>query len=337
MSRTPSLPPAVDRDSAAQRSRRNPFTDTGLERAAERREDAEWLRAREADPDSRYLLLDADGALLAARDTDTPFWADAALRRQHLPDAPASLLGVHDGRAHFALRLERTQSTTLVPELPVRRVDLRTAGSCFGGFEAGLFAYASALTHWQQLHRYCSQCGGSLALAAAGHRAQCQTCGRLQFPRTDPAIIVIVEHDGACLLGRQAHWDERRYSTLAGFVEPGEALEDAVRREVAEEAGVRVVDCDYHSSQPWPFPASLMLGFTARAADRHIQLRDGELEDARWFTPDEIVRGVGSGQLRLPSSVSVSWRLLEHWLRQRAGIELGELVEHRDGIRGRTA
>lgn len=311
--------------SAAARTRLNPFTDITLERAAEFREDSAWLEARERDPSSRFLLLDADGALLSKHGTADPLWLDAGTRARLLPGVPASLLGLRDGRAHFMLRLDRhIDCRTLVTE-PLQRVDLRTAGTTFDAFHAGLYAYASALSNWQDQHRYCNRCGGLLSLQAAGHRAQCQTCGRPHFPRTDPAIIVIVEHDGACLLGRQAHWDESRYSTLAGFVEPGEAVEDAVRREVAEEAGVTVVDCDYHSSQPWPFPASLMLGFVARAAGRDIQLRDGELEDARWFTPEDIVIGVRSGRLRLPSRVSVSWRLVEHWLRQCSGIELATL------------
>ena len=248
------------------------------------------------------------------------------MRRQLLPACAPSLLGMREGRAYFALRLQPAQDASLVPQWPVRRIDLRSAGHCLNPFDVGLFAYASALSHWQQLHRYCNQCGGPLMLIAAGHRARCQSCGHLHFPRTDPAIIVIVEHEGACLLGRQAHWEQRRYSALAGFVEPGEALEDAVRREVAEEAGVQVVDCDYYASQPWPFPASLMLAFSARAAGRRIQLRDGELEDARWFTPAQIVRELASEQLRLPAPISVSWRLLEHWLRQRGGIELGDLM-----------
>ena len=154
------------------------------------------------------------------------------------------------------------------------------------GHEAGLFAYAKGLAHWQRETRHCSYCGAPLQLVAAGHRAKCSNadCGRLHFPRTDAAMIVIVEHEGACLLGRQASWPPGRYSTLAGFVEPGESLEDAVRREVAEEAGVVVDQVHYHSSQPWPMPASLMVGFIANATGRAIDLRDRELEEARWFT-----------------------------------------------------
>jgi NAD+ diphosphatase len=138
-------------------------------------------------------------------------------------------------------------------------------------------------------------------------------------------MIVIVSHGDACLLGRQATWSERRFSTLAGFVEPGESLEDTVRREVFEEAGVRVGECRYHSSQPWPFPASLMVGFTAEATDPTIRL-GGELAEARWFTADDLVRGLAERTLMLSPPVSVSFRLIEHWLRENAGVELRELV-----------
>jgi NAD+ diphosphatase len=199
---------------------------------------------------------------------------------------------------------------------------LRRAASQLGPGEAGLAAYARALANWQSAMRHCTYCGADLILVDGGHRARCTRCGRLHFPRTDPAIIVIVECGDFCLLGRQAAWRPRRYSTLAGFVEPGETLAAAVRREVREETGVEVVDCDFHSSQPWPFPASLMLGFTARAAGRSIHLADGELEDARWFTAHDIETGLRGGALELPPPISISRRLIEHWSRTRAGVDL---------------
>jgi NAD+ diphosphatase len=148
----------------------------------------------------------------------------------------------------------------------------------------------------------------------------------VHFPRTDAAVIVIVEHEGACLLGRQAGWPKGRYSTLAGFVEPGEALEDAVRREVAEESGVVVGEVRYHSSQPWPLPQSLMVGFTATAVSRVIRLRDHELEEARWFTPQDIVDGLADGSFLPSLRLSVSYQLLAHWLQQRAGLDLDALI-----------
>ena len=206
--------------------------------------------------------------------------------------------------------------------LGARRMSLRGAGLLLGADEAGLFAYAKGLSHWQHETRFCAFCGTALQLVSAGHRAQCSNpdCGRLHFPRTDAAVIMLVEHEGACLLGRQASWPAHRYSTLSRFVEPGEALEDAVRREVAEESGVIVDEVRYHSSQPWPMPASLMVGFIATAMSRQIRMRDSELEDARWFTPQQIVDGLADGSFLPPTALSVSYQLLAHWLRLRAGL-----------------
>jgi NAD+ diphosphatase len=207
-------------------------------------------------------------------------------------------------------------------------MNLREAGLRLAADQAGLFAYAKGLAYWQRETRFCTRCGAPLELVSSGHRAQCTNaaCRHLHFPRTDAAIIVIVEHEGACLLGRQAGWPPGRYSTLAGFIEPGESLEDAVRREVAEESGVIVGDVYYHSSQPWPMPASLMVGFTAKATSTDIRLRDGELEDARWFTPQQLIDGLADGSLGLPMKLSVSYRLLAHWLHETAGLDLDALV-----------
>ena len=306
--------------SVALRYRANAFTDLALDRAAERRDDAAWVQAQWQQPQSRVLAIDSEGRLLANAGRTAPRWLNQD-ERQH-PGATPSLLGLADGTAYFLLPADDTLASTL----PAEPLGLREAGLTLTPFEAGLFAYARALAHWQAVTRFCTRCGAPLTLVSAGHRAQCTRCGHLHFPRTDPAIIVIVEHDGACLLGRQPTWPTGRYSTLAGFVEPGEALEDAVRREVHEESGVRVSQCSYHSSQPWPFPASLMLGFNAQASSRDIALRDGELEDARWFTPQAIAEGVEAGTLKLPFGVSVSRRLIEDWLALRGGEALLQRV-----------
>ena len=305
-------------ESSAARSHRNTFAALQLERAAEHRGDARWIAARRASSRARFIAFDSEGRAPVREDRLRFLTADAVARQ-----AGTSLLGLDDDAPVFLLRDPAGPECFLEAEW----IGLRDAGVRLPAAEAGLLAYARGLANWQEATRFCSSCGAALNLVSAGHRAACSQCERLHFPRTDPAIIVIVEHEDACLLGRQALWRPHQYSTLAGFVEPGESLEDAVRREVREEAGVEVLDCDYQSSQPWPFPASLMLGFTAVARAREIHLADGELEDARWFTPAQIVEDVRSGALRPSSALSISYRLLEHWLRTRANVELNEVVQ----------
>ncbi|HEX5959999.1 MAG TPA: NAD(+) diphosphatase [Rhodanobacteraceae bacterium] len=306
--------------SSAGRTRHNLFADTPLDRCGEYRADPAWLAARRADAAARWLVFDAEGRA-PVRDGRL-CWLDTA---QLADDAPANFLGQLAGAPIFALRLPATQDAFA----DASWLDLRTAAAAIERAEAGLFAYARSLANWQDATRHCGYCGAPVTLVDGGHRAVCSGCGRLHFPRTDAAIIVIVEHGDACLLGHQSAWRPRQYSTLAGFVEPGESLADAVRREVREETGVEVLDCDFHSSQPWPFPASLMLGFTATAAGRTIRLADGELQDARWFTARDIADGLRDGSLCVSTPLSISYRLIEHWLRTRAGIELDALPRAR--------
>ena len=190
--------------------------------------------------------------------------------------------------------------------------DLRYLGSILPPDDANLVAQARALVLWHGAQKFCGLCGSHSRTESGGNSRICEneSCAKRVFPRVDPAIIVIVENGDQCLLGRQQGWPEGRYSTVAGFVEPGESLEDAVRREVMEETNIRVSGVRYHSSQPWPFPASLMLGFRAYASSSDIQLNDGELEDARWFTRKEL----RSGFPKLPYRVSIARRLVDHWL-----------------------
>jgi NAD+ diphosphatase len=306
----------------------NVFSGLSLDRNAEQRDDAEWIAAQLADPRARFLLLGAEGHALAQRDVDALRVIAASERQDLLPSATVSYLGADETGPFFALNAESRDAARIAAELGGDFIDLRSAGTRLQAFEAGLFAYARALSHWQSRTRFCSVCGSPVIVVTAGHRARCTNpdCAIEHFPRVDPAMIVIVSHGDRCLLGRQATWSERRFSTLAGFVEPGESLEDTVRREVFEEAGVRVGDCAYHSSQPWPFPASLMVGFTAEAIDPSIRL-GGELAEARWFNAREIIDGLADRSLTVSPPVSVSFRLIEHWLRKNAGVELRSLVD----------
>ena len=300
-----------------------------LNRVAERRDDSVWINAQARSDTARYLLLDSEGSAFLQRDRNALRWLDSSERQTLLSQTSASLLGIANQHPHFMLVLdESSDASALESAFSARRASLRASGLELAADEAALFAYAKGLAHWQQQMQHCTRCGAPLHLVSAGHRAQCSNvdCAQLHFPRTDAAVIMLVEHDGACLLGRQAGWPSGRYSTLAGFVEPGEALEDAVRREVAEESGVIVDEVHYHSSQPWPMPASLMVAFTATAVSRAIAKRDHELEDVRWFTPQQIVDGLNDHSFVPSMRLSVSYQLLAYWLQRQAGLSLDSLV-----------
>ena len=318
------------------RSRNNTFANLELERFGEQRADVEWLQARVLAPDARFLLLRDDGRLLVTAERSRPRELDRGERERIALDVEPTYLGHAQGVDRFLLRVDAARADAAAAMLGGEFVALRHAGRHWPAFEAGLFAYAVGLANWQARTRFCSACGAPVRFDSAGHRARCSNpqCALEHFPRTDPAVIVIVEYRDACLLGRMPRLPPGRFTTLAGFVEPGETLEDAVRREVFEEAGVRVAACDYHSSQPWPFPASIMLGFTAQAEDPRIEIGP-ELVEARWFTADEIVAGLGARALVLPPRVSVAYRLIEHWLRQASGIELDAVMTDEVFVPGR--
>ena len=317
------------------RSRNNTFANLELERFAEQRSDAGWLNARVFSPQARFVLLRDDGRVLATMQ-GTLRELDYDERTRLAGDVEPTYLGFAGGADRFLLRVDATHAERVAASLDANFAQLRHAGRAWPAFDAGLFAYALGLANWQARTRFCSNCAAPLALEAAGHRAKCTNpqCGMEHFPRTDPAVIVIVEHRDACLLGRMPRLPAGRFTTLAGFVEPGETLEDAVRREVLEEAGVRVAACDYHSSQPWPFPASIMLGFTAQAEDPRIEVGP-ELAEARWFTADEMIARLRARTLVLPPRVSVAYRLIEHWLKQASGMALADVANDEPFLPGR--
>lgn len=277
-----------------------------VDRAAVYRPDDDYLSARWADPTSQVLVVE-DGAAAVIDGAHGP-----ELVLVPPADAPPGLrlfLGLADGTAYWAV------AGPMPRALGVRPAGLRDVGALLDDRHAGLFVHAVALANWHQLHTHCPRCGAATDSAHGGHLRTCTRDGSSHFPRTDPAVIMLV-HDGGdrCVLGRQASWPSRRYSTLAGFVEPGESAEQAVAREVAEEVGLRVHDVRYRSSQPWPFPASLMLGFTARAEDAEILVDTTELEDARWFGRSALAEAVADRRVLLPPPVSIAHRLVTDWL-----------------------
>jgi NAD+ diphosphatase len=291
------------------------FVEGALDRADHLRDQSEALAGLW--PRARVLLLDDDGRALA----------DAA-QRLHAPEgdslggipASAVFLGLQDGCAWFAAR------AAMVELDAPQRVDLRSAANLWPAFDATVFAQARAVLHWHARHRYCSACGGELEFVRAGWLGRCRQCGSEHYPRTDQAIIAAVTDGRRLLLGRQVPWPPKRYSVLAGFVEPGESLEQTVAREVFEEAGVRVRRSRYLASQPWPFPGSLMLGFLAEAEPDEPVAGD-ELEDVRWFGEDEVRAGLARDWNTPPADdepgiglsppISIARWLVEQWLATR--------------------
>jgi NAD+ diphosphatase len=179
---------------------------------------------------------------------------------------------------------------------------------------AGLFAHAIGIANWHARHGFCSNCGTRTAIKSAGHVRVCPSCGIEHFPRTDPAVIMlVVDDDDRCLLGHNPAWPPGRFSTLAGFVEPGESLEQTVIREVYEEVGVVVDDVRYEGSQPWPFPSSLMLGFRAHAADPTLRVDVAEITEARWFSRAELIEAGRRGEALIPGAISIARWLIERW------------------------
>lgn len=286
------------------------FVDGALDRADHLREDHDALAGLW--PQARIVLLDDDGLALA--DDDRRLYAVDGATLGGGPGS-ATFLGLHAGTAWFSQR-----ARTAGIDAP-RRVDLRNAGIHWPAFDATVFAQARALMHWHTRHRHCGSCGGELHFVRAGWLGRCAACGSEHYPRTDQAIIAAVTDGTRLLLGRQPSWPAGRWSVLAGFVEPGESLEQTVAREVLEESGVRVRSARYLASQPWPFPGSLMLGFIADA-DPDEPVAGEELEAVRWFDADSIRAGLANdwsappvdGQLALSTPISIARWLIEQWL-----------------------
>jgi NAD+ diphosphatase len=305
--------------------RRNIFAGPYLDRSAHMRQDPNWFETALADPNSRVVPVWQSRNLVTEGDEARAVLLELAA----VPPGAATsdnliLLGRFGDRDCFAYEFEAIDAPRLAAGAGFE--DLRLLAARLPAAEAGLLAYARAMLTWRRRHRLCGACGAPTVASRAGHTLVCSnaSCRIEQFPRIDPAIIVLVSDGERALLGRQAAWAPGRYSTIAGFVEPGESLEDAVAREVLEETGIYADRIVYHSSQPWPFPASLMLGFTANAASTEVRRRDEELEDARWFTRAELA----SGGVVLPPRQSISFSLIEHWFDAGSAGKLRDIQGH---------
>jgi len=284
------------------------FIQQPLDRADALRDDHDALAQRW--PSARVLVLDAEGQA----------YADAQGQLAPLTGAD---LGAGPGTAIF-LGLDGEQAWFCVDAAVVdveapARIDLRRAAAEWPAPLSTAFAYARGMSYWQARTRFCGVCGGATEFRRGGFVAHCAQCGNDHYPRVDPAVIVAVGDGARLLLGRQASWPARRYSVVAGFVEPGESLEQTVAREVHEETQVRIDSCQYLGAQPWPFPGALMLGFRASADANQQPQVDGELEDARWFTREEVGAALARGgaddgsSLLLAPSISIARALIEDW------------------------
>lgn len=272
-----------------------------LDRSDEHRRDPAWVAAQWRHPDARVVLVGGDGVV--ASDPSRRRLAPVAAHGDYDPERHL-LLGFGGGRPWFATEARVTGPAATLREL----------GAVVTGLELELLVGAVALLAWHRLEPHCSRCGSHTEVRAGGTARWCPACGISHFPRQDPAVIVaVIDPLDRILLGRQPSWDPGRVSVLAGFVEAGESLEQAVHREVLEESGVRLGDVRYHASQPWPFPRSLMVGFVAHAVDSDLRINHTEIESADWYSRDDLGHALAGGRLTMPGKASIAHRLITAW------------------------
>lgn len=322
------------------RSLLNTYTAQPLDRAAHGRKDPDWLAAQLADPHATYLVLNGHSvvtanrapliltqaqfnhlditnppALLGLKKTDgTPVFSinisDSLAELAVLAQTPSD---VSDGSAAIDLATLESHSLRAI----TREIDPEVASMC---------SYATLLNHWHTTTRFCTRCGSALEIKEGGSMQQCtnQSCGHIEFPRINPAVIMRVTKGNKILLARQASWPEFKYSVLAGFVEVGETLEHAVAREVMEEVNIPVENINYHSSQPWPFPNSFMLGYTAEASSDVFELEQDDIEQALWLTAEEMKAKMTEGTVLPPPDLSISYSLINDWFQSETGMSLNQ-------------
>ncbi len=300
-------------------NRINFYAGADIDRVSPLRRDASWIADRLESPRARVLPMWRDKNFISFLDQgdETPeiAWLSVAAASELANDeATLILLGEKDGAPYFAIDLSHIED----PETVVSHgtfVGLRDVGGGLGQSEGALLSYAKGLIHWHDRHPFCARCGSATDTTDAGHVRVCVNpdCKVSHFPRTDPAVIMLVHKGDRCILAHNRRNPRPMYSTLAGFVEPGESLEEAVAREVLEEVGIQVGRVRYHSSQPWPFPGNIMLGFHAEAVSTDIEIEEAEISEARWFERAEIANASETG-LKLSRSESISRRLIDDWV-----------------------
>ena len=288
-----------------------------LDRVAERRGDSAWIESLFRDPASRLVPVWRSRNLVIEGETPEAVLLSTT---EVQVSTSAMFLGLAQGTAYFAADFSPLEEPAL-PGLFARGkfIDLRAVGAVMDRQHGALLAYARGLAHWHSRHGFCANCGAATVAAEGGHVRQCTNpaCNSQHFPRTDPAVIMLVTHGDKAFLARNKRFPFPMYSTLAGFVEPGESLEETVAREVYEESGLRVTDVRYQSSQPWPFPCSIMLGFRARALGTEFRVDGEELVDAGWFDRAHLRARHDPDKFRTPRGDSIARRLIDEWIAEQ--------------------
>jgi NAD+ diphosphatase len=296
-----------------------PFTGDPLDRAGNLRHDPKFVAEAFASPQGRYLPFWRLSVLVHESDAPALLWLGREVRGL-LPDGPEPvLLGLRDGLPHFAIDLSPLADPLAAIEAGegARFAEVREMATRLPPQDSGTIAHARSLLDWHVRHRFCSSCGAATSPREGGSCRKCDACGAEHFPRTDPVVIMVVWRGDRCLLGTRRNSPGAFYSALAGFIDQGESIEEAVRREVKEEAGVEVDEVVYHASQPWPFPSSLMIGCFAHATSDDAEVDDLELENVRWFTRQEVRRAVFSpgeeAGFSIPGRVAIAHHLIKAW------------------------
>ena len=300
-----------------------PFAGNPLNRASEKRTDAKWIEAQRRDPSSLiFPMWRLEPFLLGPEKSAPPI--ELGLLRPEIADslaraeAPCIFLGLDGDRAVFALDVSEANDPAKVGPLAGLGYfrDARMAGSMVSIKNAAIIAEAKAVIDWHQRHGFCPRCGAPTKLVDAGWRRVCGKCNAEHFPRVDPVVIMLATHEEACLVGRGKQFPSGMFSALAGFVEPGETIEEAVRRELMEEASVRVGEVTYYATQPWPFPSSLMIGCFAKAESRDVKADENELAEVRWIergVARELIEGKQVDGLRVPPPIAIAHHLIRTW------------------------
>ena len=298
----------------------NPYGFGGIDRQSFVRQDDDWFQRLSAIPNIKILIHWQSKSMISEAVAGSPNATIIDFSEAQLAIEAADskvFFGAKDGENYVGIDISNLNEEQAFSYLPggAEFRDLREVGPILNRFDACILAYSRAVFYWHQRNKFCGVCGSETRINKAGHQIDCNNhkCGQPVFPRTDPAVIMLVHDGNRALLGRQKVWKRGMYSTLAGFLEPGETLEEAVAREVFEEANIEIESVRYHSSQPWPFPSSIMLGFFAKARSTFIRRNDEEVEDVQWFTKDEL-NSFSSLEKSLPRTDSIARRLIEDWL-----------------------